>query len=119
MVFSSLFLALFLSIAPWGKDADLCQPKPVEVIKPPQSVVQKVARAMIRFHQEVISPADGPRSNYFPTSSSYTLQAIEKYGFIDGFLLGCDRLMRENQEPWLYSTVVNKEGFRVKYDPVP
>ncbi len=115
----NVLLVLLLSIVPWGKDADLCQPKPVETPLPPQSVVQKVARAMIRFHQEVISPADGPRSNYYPTSSSYTLQAIERYGFVDGFLLGCDRLMRENQEPWLYPTIINKEGCKVKFDPVP
>ena len=118
-MFFSLCVALLMAIEPWGKDADLCHKKQVETPLPPQSIVQKVARAMIRFHQEVISPADGPRSNYYPTSSSYTLQAIEKHGFVDGFMLGCDRLMRENQDPWIYSTIVNKEGCKVKFDPVP
>ena len=78
------------------------------------------ARVAIGFHKNVISPADGPRSHFRPNSSGYTLEAIEKYGFFKGWLLGCDRLMRENNDPWVYRTIeLNDCNLITKYDPVP
>lgn len=74
---------------------------------------------LIHFHQNVISPADGPRSSYFPSSSQYTLEAMRKYGFFTGFIMGCDRLMRENSETWVYRTVTLPDGSVTKWDPVP
>lgn len=44
---------------------------------------------------------------FTPTCSEYTYQAIERYGIIDGSLLGLGRIMRCH--PW------NRGG----YDPVP
>lgn len=43
---------------------------------------------------------------------------MSRYGSAFGFLMGCDRLLRENGEEWLYRQVATKIG-RVKYDPVP
>ena len=77
------------------------------------------AQKMIRFHQCVISPADGPRSHYNPSSSYYTLDAMKKYGFLQGFVMGCDRLMRENSDPWVYRTCRLEDGTVLKLDPVP
>ncbi len=77
-----------------------------------------VAEVLIRFHQKVISPADGPRSYHKPSSSQYTLDAMRKYGFMGGFLLGCDRLMRENEDPWIYPVVLDEAGDTFKWDPV-
>lgn len=74
---------------------------------------------MIEFHQDVISPADGPRSHFSPSSSQYTLEAIRRYGFIRGFALGCDRLQRENKEDWVYPTSIGNDGLKIKLDPVP
>jgi len=112
----------FLLADPWGKDADIvkqpvsycCQPKNCKT-----PVFGKFAEAMIRFHQEVISPADGPRSHFIPSSSQYTLDAMRKYGFIQGFGMGCDRLMRENKDPWVYRITLDGAGHTIKYDPVP
>ncbi|MEX1012664.1 MAG: membrane protein insertion efficiency factor YidD, partial [Waddliaceae bacterium] len=75
--------------------------------------------ASIYFHQNVISPADGPRSHYFPSSSQYTLEAIRKYGFFKGVIYGCDRLMRENDDPWIYPEYMLPDCTTLKYDPVP
>lgn len=71
---------------------------------------------LVSFHQEIISPIDGPRSNFRPTSSRYMLLAMKRHGFIKGYLMGCDRLMRENADPWVYR---KKEINRVvyKWDP--
>jgi hypothetical protein len=66
----------------------------------------------------VISPADGPRSHFIPSSSQYTLDAMRKYGFFNGFILGCDRLMRENKEEWVYRTTKDGAGKGIKFDPV-
>jgi putative component of membrane protein insertase Oxa1/YidC/SpoIIIJ protein YidD len=70
----------------------------------------------IWFHQNVISPVDGPRSHFKPSSSNYMLQAIQKHGFIQGYMMGCDRLLRENSDPWIYRTAVI-DGALWKIDP--
>lgn len=79
----------------------------------------QVAEVLIGFHQSVITPIDGPRSHYLPSSSQYTLDAMRKYGFFIGFTMGCDRLMRENEDPWVYPKITDIHGYTVKYDPVP
>jgi putative component of membrane protein insertase Oxa1/YidC/SpoIIIJ protein YidD len=107
--------------APWGKDAELAYHHRVTATEPPAPITpfSAIAQHCIQFHQDVISPADGPRSNYLPSSSEYTRQAIVKYGFFTGYLMGCDRLMRENQDPWIYDKTSSREKGTLKWDPVP
>jgi len=100
---------------PWGTDAELTKPK-AETPPHSKNPLTYVAKGVIHFHQKVISPTDGPRSNYVPCSSTYARRAIEKYGFFKGFVMGCDRLMRENADPWLYPSV-EIEGRTLKEDP--
>lgn len=117
MNFKFLFVPLCLFAgfdAPWGKDAGL---------RPQQKVAEnedglgvKIASLVIRFHQEVLSPVDGPRSHYRPSSSQYMHQAMHNYGFFKGFIMGCDRLLRENDEEWVYRKV-EYDGRILKYDP--
>jgi hypothetical protein len=102
---------------PWGPDMEFLKeaknlPKPA-LLRP----AQKTCRSMIRFFQVYISPIDGPRSSFYPTSSQYALEAIQKYGVLKGITMGCDRLMRENKELWVYPTT-NKYGIERKLDPV-
>lgn len=107
---------------PWGKDADLVKRYPTSSCCKKQCntpFLGKFAEIMIGFHQNVISPADGPRSNFIPSSSQYTLDAMRKYGFFQGFGMGCDRLMRENKDPWVYRMTLDGAGHMIKYDPVP
>ena len=119
----ALFLVTSLSADPWGKDADLVNFKikhcETECIKKSPSLVTQIGIRAIKFHQDVISPADGPRSHYIPSSSQYTLEAMQKYGFFQGFTMGCDRLMRENDEEWVYRKTVDPAGCKMKLDPVP
>ena len=107
-----------LAAAPWGKDADLAYPK--SACKKQPSTIQtpllgQFGEVMIGFHQNVISDADGPRSHYFPSSSQYTLEAMRKYGFGWGFLKGCDRLMRENDDIWIYE-LITQGNVTLKWD---
>jgi uncharacterized protein len=104
---------------PWGKDADL-KFVPIEatpVAPPKHSFAVRIAEQIILFHQNVLSPVDGPRSHFRPSSSSYMMQAMQKHGFFEGFLMGCDRLMRENSDEWVYRTI-EENGKLFKHDPV-
>lgn len=117
-----IFVTLHLQGDPWGKDADLARRPPSSRNCEPTCSTPffgKIGEAMIQFHQQVISPADGPRSNFIPSSSQYTLDAMRKYGFFQGFCMGCDRLMRENDDPWIYQMTLDGAGKIMKYDPVP
>lgn len=119
------FLILFCCISPlranpWGKDADLVQkPNSSPICSSTDlSPLARFGEVAICFHQEVISPADGPRSHFIPSSSQYTLDAIRSYGFFTGVMMGCDRLMRENNDRWVYRRVLNANGCLMNWDPV-
>jgi putative component of membrane protein insertase Oxa1/YidC/SpoIIIJ protein YidD len=106
---------------PWGKDADLCyKTEFYDISSAPchTSPLKQIGISLIRFHQDVISPCDGPRSHFLPSSSQYTLEAIRKYGFFCGVAKGCDRLMRENNGEWVYKTTIHVNGKKMKLDPV-
>ena len=72
---------------------------------------------LIAFHQQILSECDGPRSHFYPTSSEYMKQAVQKYTY-RGFFLGMDRLIRENSDPWVYRYVQRGSSIR-KWDPIP
>lgn len=115
-----LFLPIFLFSSygyeePWGKDAELFQVRKIDE-KKDLSIISKIADKIISFKQKIISPVDGPRSHFRPTSSRYMQLAIYRYGFLKGFLMGCDRLLRENDEKWIYRTIVI-DNIEYKYDP--
>jgi len=99
---------------PWGKDHNLRVPEEKNI--PHHSVGTRIADLIIDFHQKVISPVDGPRSHFRPSSSQYMRQAMHNYGFFKGFIMGCDRLLRENNEKWVYRTI-EENGTTYKYDP--
>lgn len=69
--------------------------------------MRSIALALIRFYKKFISPGLGSNCRYYPTCSTYTYQAIEKYGVLRGSWMGMKRIARCH--PWA------KGGF----DPVP
>lgn len=62
---------------------------------------------LIRGYQRFISPLLGKNCRFYPTCSQYTLEAVERFGFIRGAWLGARRIVRCG--PW------HPGGF----DPVP
>jgi len=104
-------------VPPWGKDEVLV---PSESLIPPiptkRDWMTRFSEYIILFHQNVLSPVDGPRSHFRPTSSRYMLLAMRRYGFIKGYIMGCDRLLRENREDWIYRKV-SIDGKEFKWDP--
>ena len=103
---------------PWGKDADLKYAPSIKNQELDLSVMAQAMEKVIWFHQNVISTVDGPRSHFKPSSSNYMLQAIRKHGFFKGYIMGCDRLLRENSEPWIYRTAIIDNKIW-KTDPPP
>ncbi|MEL7431654.1 MAG: membrane protein insertion efficiency factor YidD [Chlamydiota bacterium] len=120
-VFSLFCFSLPLSALPyeepWGKDAELaCQETKKTVPEIPPTPLIQAADWIIQFHQKHLSPTTCKRSHFRPTSSHYAQRAIKRYGFWKGFLMSCDRLLRENDEKWVYKIIHHPEGV-FKYDP--
>mgnify|MGYP000896870323 FL=1 len=69
--------------------------------------MKSILIVLIRGYQKLISPLFPPTCRFYPTCSSYFIQALQKYGAIKGSYLGIRRLLRCH--PW------NDGG----YDPVP
>jgi uncharacterized protein len=107
-------LILFFTLTftdPWGKDAFLYKQKHTEPI-------DNQTYMLIYLRQQHLTHTDGPRSHHFPTSSEFTRLCLNKYGHLYGFLLGCDRLLRENSEVNHYP-IVKYEKRILKYNPPP
>lgn len=103
-------------VEPWEIEAENTLAAPT-LISPP-SALAKISEYLILFHQNHLSKTTGPRSHFRPSSSHYTLEAIRSHGFLLGWIMGCDRLMRENSEGWIYKIRLVGEQ-RYKWDPPP
>lgn len=51
---------------------------------------------LVRGYQRFISPLLPPSCRYYPTCSSYMIEALRKFGFIRGLLMGTARILRCN-----------------------
>ncbi|MCH5350324.1 MAG: membrane protein insertion efficiency factor YidD [Oscillospiraceae bacterium] len=69
--------------------------------------MKKLLLAIIGFYRKIISPLKPPCCKYYPTCSTYAVQAIKKHGAIKGSLLAAWRVLRCN--PWSLGGI----------DPVP
>lgn len=73
--------------------------------------------AAAKFFRDYISPVDGDRCPMYPTCAAYSIQAVEKHGFIAGYLMTVDRLIHENNEMDYAPIVAVGSGYRY-WDPV-
>lgn len=69
--------------------------------------LKSLAILFVKFYRKYISPMKQPSCIYIPSCSSYSLEALERYGFIKGSYLSIRRIIRCNP--------FSKGG----YDPVP
>lgn len=72
-------------------------------------ILEKFSIGLVHMYQSCISPFIGGRAacRFIPTCSEYTAQAIDKYGFWRGTLMGLRRISR------------CRPGGGFGYDPVP
>lgn len=56
--------------------------------------VAAVLIGLVRIYQLTLSPLLGQNCRFYPTCSSYFIQAVEKYGPISGSLRGVARICR-------------------------
>jgi len=69
-------------------------------------ILSKIFVFLIQIYRKVISPLTPDNCIYYPTCSNYSIQALQKYGFVKGIIMAAWRVIRCN--PW------NKGG----YDPL-
>lgn len=117
LVILMLGCSILHSEEPWGADAELATNYyPNWDPTPHKWGLSLLAESLILFNQHVISPAYGPRSHFRPTSSRYTLYCIRRYGITQGIIMGFDRLLRENDEPWIYRKYIVNDTI-YKWEP--
>ncbi|MCY4144205.1 MAG: membrane protein insertion efficiency factor YidD [Gammaproteobacteria bacterium] len=56
------------------------------------SLAARFASCVIRFYQIAFSPLLGPTCRFYPTCSSYALEAIREHGFLKGSWLAVCRI---------------------------
>jgi uncharacterized protein len=49
---------------------------------------------LIRIYQKLISPLKGQTCRFYPTCSEYSVQALQKYGFIKGSWKSIIRILK-------------------------
>lgn len=59
-------------------------------------ILRRVVVAPIRLYRRLFSPALGQRCRYYPSCSSYAVQAVENYGILRGLVLAVWRVLRCN-----------------------
>lgn len=59
-------------------------------------IMKKLAIFFIKLYQKLISPLKPKTCRFYPTCSEYSIQAIQKYGFLKGSLKSIRRILRCN-----------------------
>lgn len=56
--------------------------------------MKHIALFLIKIYQMTFSPLIGRHCRFYPSCSTYTYEAIKKYGLMKGMFLGSKRLLR-------------------------
>ena len=72
----------------------------------------------IQFFQKYISPIDGDRCPMYPSCSAYSLEAFRKHGFLTGWIMTCDRLLRCGRDELKHAPRVIIGGEVYCHDPL-
>lgn len=58
--------------------------------------MKRIVLLLIKFYKNFISPGLPPSCRYYPTCSSYAVEAIERFGVLKGGWLAFKRILRCN-----------------------
>ena len=64
------------------------------MIKLLKNIIKRILIIIIRGYQKFISPLFPSKCRFYPTCSTYFIQALEKYGPFKGTYLGIKRILR-------------------------
>jgi len=73
---------------------------------------------IVHIFNEYVSPIDGRRCSMYPTCSRYSIQCFERHGFLMGWIMTCDRLMRCGGDEIKRAPILYIKGQVCFYDPV-
>jgi len=65
-------------------------------MKNKKNIIQKFFLGLIGFYQKYVSPGMDSHCRFYPSCSSYTVLAIEKYGAFKGLIKGLWRILKCN-----------------------
>ena len=57
------------------------------------SILTNILIKLIKLYKFLISPLIGHSCRYLPTCSEYSIEALEKYGFLKGIFLSLKRIL--------------------------
>ena len=57
-------------------------------------MIKRIIIGLIRIYQLTLSPWLGPRCRFYPSCSSYTIEAVQRKGVIRGCAHGAWRILR-------------------------
>ena len=72
----------------------------------------------IQFYQAYVSKVDGNRCQMEPSCSTFCADALKKHGFLLGWIMCSDRLLRCGRDEKKMSTPVRINSEKRIYDPV-
>ena len=72
----------------------------------------------IKFYRNTISKADGNRCRMEPSCSKFCIDALTKHGFLLGWIMCSDRLLRCGRDEGKISAPIWINGEKRIYDPV-
>ena len=61
-----------------------------------KSTTKRILLVCLSFYQKFLSPSLGQNCRFYPSCSSYSAQAIEKYGALKGLQKGFYRILKCN-----------------------
>lgn len=80
---------------PWDVKIEISLQKQKALKCPtPFAIIKSLPLGAIIIYQKIISPQQGGVCNFTPSCSQFGLQAIKKYGIVEGILMTSDRLQR-------------------------
>ncbi|HEY9188766.1 MAG TPA: membrane protein insertion efficiency factor YidD [Bacteroidota bacterium] len=56
--------------------------------------MKKIVILLIQLYKTIISPFFPSTCRFYPSCSSYSIEALKKYGFIKGFFLSIKRILK-------------------------
>jgi hypothetical protein len=98
MIYFSLLERIYLTCLKREKlgTLALCSLSNESLRKLEKRPMKKILLFLIDFYRRKISPRTRPRCRFCPTCSTYTYEAIERFGAFKGLVLGTWRILRCN-----------------------